>query len=250
MHKYGLLGRSLKHSFSPTFFNDKFQKLGLKEYSYEIIEVDTLVDIKSEINLRGLSGFNVTIPYKETILPFLDEISPEAQQIQAVNCIDIKNGKWIGYNTDAIGFGQSIKPFLHYSHERALILGTGGASKAVKYQLEKLGLKCLEVSRNPKANQIGYSNINEFVLKHHPVIVNTTPIGMFPEVEKHPNIPFEFIGDNHFCIDLIYNPAQTLFLEKSKAQNAMILNGKDMLYWQAEKSWEIWTKNHLFNTCS
>ncbi len=243
MKKYGLLGKSLKHSFSPDFFTNKFHELKLSDHSYETIEVENLDSIVSIINELDLSGFNITIPYKEAIIPYLDELSPEATAIQAVNCVLIKDGKWIGYNTDASGFGQSIKPFLHYSHERALILGSGGASKAIIYQLEKLGLKCLVVSREPKAGQIAYSDLNEFVLKHHPVIVNTTPLGMFPAIEECPKIPFQFIGSNHFCIDLIYNPEITNFLDISRKQQAMILNGKDMLYWQAEKSWEIWNEN-------
>ncbi len=243
MKKYGLLGKSLKHSFSPDFFAKKFKHLGLSNHSYETFEMDDLSDVKNQFTEFELDGFNVTIPYKEKIMNFLDEISPEADAIGAVNCVHIKNGKWIGYNTDSDGFGQSIKPFLHYSHERALILGSGGASKAVIYKLEQLGLNCLVVSRNPQAGQIKYSDLNEFVLKHHPVIVNTTPLGMFPNTNQCPEIPFEFINSNHFCIDLIYNPETTEFLHNAKEKSAMILNGKDMLYWQAEKSWEIWNKS-------
>ncbi len=242
MKKFGLLGKSLKHSFSPDYFNNKFQDLSFNDHSYDIIEMDDLNSVRSHIETLGLNGFNVTIPYKEEIITFLDELSDEAKIIGAVNCVHIKNGKWIGYNTDAIGFGHSIKPFLHFSHERALILGSGGASKAIIYQLEKLGLKCLVVSREPNQNQIAYKDLNEFVFKHHPVIVNTTPVGMFPQIENSPAIPYEHISSSHFCIDLIYNPEMTQFLQKAKENNAMILNGKDMLYWQAEKSWEIWNQ--------
>lgn len=243
MSKYGLLGKSLKHSFSPAFFKEKFEKLKLENHSYELLEMENLDNLRSCIQEKMLSGFNVTIPYKELIIPYLDELSEEAKGIGAVNCVKIQEGKWIGYNTDALGFGQSIKPFLHYSHERALILGSGGAAKAIIYQLQKLGLQCLVVSRNPKAGQIQYTDLNEYVFKHHPVIVNTSPIGMFPDLDAYPDIPYQHLSNDHFCIDLIYNPEITLFLEKAKAKGAMILNGKDMLYWQAEKSWDIWNSN-------
>lgn len=244
MKQFGLIGKSLKHSFSKKFFTKKFQDSSLASYSYINYELDHIEDVKALItNQKDLIGFNVTIPYKEAICDFLDEIDPLAKQLGAVNTvfIDRKNNTSYGYNTDTYGFAQSIKPFFNLHHERALILGTGGASKAVAHVLKELGVKVMFASRTPKANnQIAYKDINTYAISAHTMIVNTTPLGMYPNTETYPDLPYEAIGGNHFLVDLTYNPEESCFLQKGKEQGAMLLNGKDMLVFQAEKSWSIW----------
>lgn len=237
---FGLIGKTLEHSFSPAFFAQYFASHGI-EASYEAIELPEL----SEQLLRPLwntyHGLNVTIPYKETIIPFLDELSLEARDIQAVNTILIRDGKTIGYNTDAFGFHQSIKPFLTNRHERALILGTGGAAKAIAYTLEKIGISCIFLSRNPsKENEFLYEACNEYMLQACKLVVNCTPIGMFPNVDEEPPINLRGIGSEHLVVDLIYNPEKTAFLSEAERAGATILNGHSMLKEQALKAWEIW----------
>ncbi len=242
--QYGLLGKSLNHSFSKAYFEKKFQDLHLTDCQYSNFEIDSIDKIKSLIkDTPNLVGLNVTIPYKEAVLPFLDELSSEAKEIRAVNCIRIQNGKLIGYNTDVYGFAQSIKPFLDVNHQRALILGTGGASKAVAQALKKVGVEIYFVtsSQTKKTNNtFFYSELNELVLNAFKLIVNTSPVGTFPHVKECPNIPYQFISPQHLAYDLIYNPAQTLFLQKAKEKGAITVNGLSMLQLQAEKSWEIW----------
>ena len=244
MH-FGLIGKSLKHSFSKTYFENKFKTLGLSNYSYSLFEIDEVeksIEIIKENPL--LSGLNVTIPYKESILPFLDELDEEAKIIGAVNCIKIKNGKLIGYNTDVYGFSQSIKPFLDNNHERALILGTGGASKAVAYALKKLGVEIYFVSSSKKKadNYFLYSEINELVMNAFKLVVNTTPLGTFPNITECPNLPYNYFSKQHLAFDLVYNPDKTLFLKNAEAMGAITVNGLSMLQLQAEKSWEIWNE--------
>jgi shikimate dehydrogenase len=240
MKRYGLIGESLKHSFSKSYFEDKYHRESIKDTSYQNFPLEKIEDIKLLIKETNLSGLNVTIPYKTSVIPFLDLLSPEAKKIGAVNAIQFSSGKLIGHNTDHIGFHNSIKPFLENTMERALILGTGGASKAVVYALEKIGIKCLCVSRSPKGDQLDYDDLNEFVIKHHLLIVNTTPLGTSPNIADCPTIPYEFISDKHLLVDLVYNPEETLFLNKGKEKRAMILNGKSMLVHQAEAAWKIW----------
>ena len=240
MLKFGLLGKKLDYSFSKTFFTDLFAKNEI-DASYENIEVANLSEWFEAKYFTDFSGFNVTIPYKSEIIPFLDELSDEAKVIGAVNTVKNVNGKLIGYNTDAFGFGQSIKPFLNNNHERAMILGTGGASKAIAYVIKKIGLDVIFISRNPKSsNEFGYDSINENMVNACKMIVNCTPIGTFPEVEAKPNFPTELIGDKHLVVDLIYNPEKSLLLKESEKQGAIILNGYSMLQEQAKKAWEIW----------
>jgi shikimate dehydrogenase len=239
---FGLIGYPLSHSFSKQYFTKKFEELQRTDCSYELFPIENIDQfpdlIKNQPNLRGL---NVTIPYKEAIIPYLDEVDETAKKIGAVNTIKISNGKLIGYNTDAFGFHQSIKPFVKSHHHRALILGTGGASKAVVHVLEKVGLDCLFASRSPEGeNQLHYDQINEYVLNFHQLIINTTPLGMSPNVDQCPAIPYEFITDKHLLCDLVYNPEETLFMQKGKAKGATVLNGLNMLHQQAEKAWEIW----------
>lgn len=242
MREFGLIGFPLGHSFSKKYFTEKFEKAGIKDCNYELYPIEHIDQLDQIIDSNpALEGLNVTIPHKETVIALLDELSPEAAEIGAVNCIAIKNGKRIGYNTDAYGFQQSIKPFLEPIHDRALILGTGGASKAVAHVLKKIGIDFLFVSRNPEGPQeVSYEQVNEFILKHHKFIINTSPVGTFPKVDECPAIPTEFIGPEHFVVDLIYNPEKTQLLQKSQSNGAMILNGLPMLQHQAEKAWEIW----------
>lgn len=241
--QFGLLGYPLTHSFSKKYFEAKFLELGLINYQYHNFEVENLSGLKSYLDVfPHLKGFNVTIPHKQNILSFCDELSNEAKEIGAVNCISIENGKWIGYNTDYFGFKQSIKPFLEPSHYRALILGTGGSSKAVAFALKSIGVEVYFVSTQSSLSSevFNYKDINEPILNAFKLIVNTTPLGMFPNTNAAPEIPYHFLNATHFCYDLIYNPEETLFLKQAKAQGALTVNGLSMLKLQAEKSWEIW----------
>jgi shikimate dehydrogenase len=241
MRKFGLIGKQLGHSFSKAFFTEKFQDEHLSAV-YDNVELSEINEIKAVIDTGSFSGMNVTIPYKEAVIPYLDELSDEAKAIGAVNVIAFQNGKTIGHNTDAFGFHQSIKPFLTNRHERALILGTGGASKAVAYVFQSIGLDVIYVSRNPQgAKQFGYSDINEHMLNACKVIVNCTPVGTFPNVDESIPFPYQQLTEEHLVIDLIYNPAQTQFLAQSAAAGATTLNGLSMLKEQANKAWQIWT---------
>jgi shikimate dehydrogenase len=204
----------------------------------EIAAIEEFVEKVKELNLKGL---NVTIPYKKVILPFLDELDEVAKEIGAVNTIVFKNGKLKGYNTDAFGFHQSIKPFFKPQHERALILGTGGASKAVEYVLKQYGVDIMFASRSEtKDNILNWNDINENVIKHHLLIINCTPLGMFPNIDSKPVIPYSALTERHLLVDLVYNPDETLFLKLGKDNGAKVLNGLTMLQQQAEKSWKLW----------
>ncbi|MFT5823511.1 MAG: shikimate dehydrogenase [Crocinitomix sp.] len=238
---YALIGKSLTHSFSKTYFTQKFQEKEINA-SYENIELDAISAV-TQVLAQNYSGCNVTIPYKEAIIPFLDELSAEAKMVQAVNTIEFKNGKTIGHNTDVFGFKQMIKPFFKSHHERAMIIGTGGAAKAVAHVLEELGVNVIYISRTPQGDkQFSYADINENMIKFCGIIVNTTPVGMHPNSNDLVELPYEFMTEKHLAIDLIYNPAETLFLKNAKAQNAWVLNGLTMLHQQAEKAWGIWNK--------
>ena len=243
-HRLGLVGKSLEHSFSKNFFQEFFVKKKLTG-SYENLEFDRIDDLRlffeSEIN--DFHGLNVTLPYKEKIIPLLDEIDELAKKIGAVNTIKVDGSKTIGFNTDAFGFHQSIKPFLTNKHERALILGTGGASKAIEYTLKKIGLDVLFISREKRNEEcvFTYEEINNHMLNACKLIVNCTPIGMAPDIEQTINFPYEYLTKEHLVIDLIYNPAKTKFLEHSEKNGAITLNGSSMLREQAIQSWKIWT---------
>lgn len=241
MALYGLIGKSLGHSFSKVYFTKKFLKEG-REDVYENFKIASIELFPQVIAAHPeLKGLNVTIPYKEAILPYLDEIDDEARIIGAVNTITIEKGKLIGYNTDAFGFKQSIKPFLRNVHEKALILGTGGASKAVAYTLENLGIDVAYLTRIPKTeNQFSYAQCNDIMMNAFKLIVNCTPLGTYPKVEETPPLPIEFLGNDHLVIDLIYNPPETKLLQLAKEQGADVLNGETMLREQAEKSFRIW----------
>lgn len=244
MRKFGLLGKTLNYSFSKSFFTNFFENENI-DAVYDNYEIQSVNEVEELFLMNDFSGLNVTIPYKEQVIPFLDEVSETANSIGAVNVIQFLNGKKIGHNTDAYGFHQSIKPFLTNKHERALILGTGGASKAVSYVFKSLGVDVIHISRNPEGNkQFSYEDINEHMLKACKVIVNCTPVGTFPNVEESVYFPFEHLTDEHLVIDLIYNPTETLFLRESKRFGATTLNGESMLKHQALKAWEIWNLNN------
>lgn len=245
MHTYGLIGKQLSHSFSKKYFSKKFITQGIEDCEYLNFELENIQQIYDVIDKHRPRGFNVTIPYKESILPLLDDIDLEAKEIGAVNTIKVTydsegvcNLK--GFNTDVHGFRQLIKPFFASHHERALILGTGGASKAVAFVLQKLGVNILYATRNPKENnQISYDDLNENVLKFHPMIVNTTPLGTYPNEDEFPNIPFQYLNEKSLLVDLVYNPEVTTFMKKGLDQGSKCINGLTMLHQQAEKSWEI-----------
>lgn len=241
MKTFGLIGKSLGHSFSPSFFNSYFEEHSI-DAQYKLIELDGIEHVKSILD-GTYRGLNVTIPYKEEVIPFLDELSPEAKAIGAVNTIGFSKGKTIGFNTDAFGFQQSIKPFLTFEHERALILGTGGSSKAVAYVLKNLGIQLNFLSRNdPNGQQFSYEHVNEAMLSACKLIVNCTPVGMFPTMDTCPLPRFQGIGPSHLVVDLIYNPEETLLLKEAKSHGAATLNGLPMLKAQALKSWELWNQ--------
>ncbi len=243
MQKYGLIGRHLKHSFSPKYFSKKFEAEGIENASYATFELADISEfpilLKEEPNLLGL---NVTIPYKEEIIPYLHELSPIAKQVGAVNTIQFKDGLLIGHNTDIIGFEQSLVQCFknRATPKKALILGTGGAAKAVAYSLERLGILYQYVSRTKQDFCQCYDNLSDEMIKAHLLIINTTPLGMYPKLDQAPDLPYEAIGKEHLCYDLIYNPEQTRFLEYAAQQGAYISNGIAMLYAQAEAAWAIW----------
>lgn len=240
--KLGLIGESLSHSFSKDYFSKKFERLRI-DASYQNMECASLEEVQIALDDRSIDGFNVTIPYKESIIELLDEVSPEAINIGAVNTIHRVGDKLIGYNTDCFGFHQSIKPYFKSRHERAIILGTGGASKAVEYVLKGLGCDPIFISRNPiKSNEFPYEDINNYMVDACKMIINTTPVGTFPNIEDCPDFPFELLNEENLVIDLIYNPEETSFLKQAKQQGAVTLNGLVMLREQAEKAWAIWSK--------
>lgn len=251
MRSYGLIGFPLKHSFSVKFFTEKFAREGIKA-EYLNFETEDILQLREVILFnQRLRGLNVTIPYKEQVIPFLNEISPEAEKIGAVNVIKIERRpndmyfyNLIGYNTDYFGFRQSIEPLLNPEiHKNALILGTGGASKAVKQALEDMNIGWKYVSRTPADGQLSYEQLNADVLSRYTVIVNCSPVGTFPNVDECPKIPYELITPNHLMYDLVYNPAETLFLKKGKEKGAQTENGARMLELQALAAWDIWNKD-------
>lgn len=242
MTEYGLIGRNISYSFSKQYFTSKFENEHL-DCRYLNFDLNDVIEFPNILSRHPkLKGLNVTIPYKENIIPFLDKLSENAQKIGAVNTIKIeKGGVLTGYNTDFYGFKKSIQPHLKSHHKKALILGTGGASKAVAYALEQLEIPFSFVSRKytDRVNFI-YTNLNEQVIASHQIIINCTPLGTYPNVDVCPDIPYQFINHHHLLFDLIYNPAETRFLQLGKQRGAQILNGLQMLEFQAEKAWSIW----------
>jgi shikimate dehydrogenase len=245
MRTFGLIGYPLAHSFSKKFFTEKFEKEGIAEHKYELFPIENIAAVVSLIAAdSSLSGLNVTIPHKVGVMPYLNELEPAAEKIGAVNCISIahKDGqtRLKGYNTDAFGFQESLKPYLKEHHTHALILGDGGAAKAVKYVLDQLKVTYLSVVRTAAPNAILYSDLTEELIQKHQVIINTTPLGTFPNIEAAPAIPYQWLTSQHLAYDLVYNPEETEFLKRAKAQGAAVKNGYEMLQLQAERSWVIW----------
>ena len=237
MDKYGLIGFPLGHSFSRGFFTEKFAREGIDaEYvNFEIPDASMLLDvIRDNPELRGL---NVTLPHKQAVIPLLDELSDEAKEIGAVNVIRVRDGKLKGFNSDIIGFTESIKPLLQPWHKKALILGTGGASRAIRVGLTRLGIEWTYVSRTPREGMLTYSDLTAEVMQQYMVIVNCSPVGMFPKTGEAPNIPYELLTPKHLLYDLVYNPEETLFMQKGRAQDAIVKNGLEMLHLQAIASW-------------
>ncbi|MEA3425398.1 MAG: shikimate dehydrogenase [Bacteroidota bacterium] len=241
MRRFGLLGYPLSHSFSQKYFTEKFARLGLTDCVYENFSLPDIAALSDVLqSKKDLRGFNITIPYKKQVLAFVDEVSPVVKAIGACNCVNIKDGKRIGHNTDVVGFEQSLRPFLKAHHTRALVLGTGGASAAVVYVLQQLGIAVQYVSRTASEQAIAYEQVDEALLSSHHLIVNTTPLGMYPNVEECPPLPYQYLTPLHHLYDLIYNPAETRFLVNGKARGASVQNGQEMLVLQAEESWRIW----------
>ena len=241
--KFGIIGKNISYSFSPKYFEDKFNKLGLNTYKYFNFDIPEIEEFPFLLYHKEheFKGLNVTIPYKESIMKYLHEIDNNAKQIGAVNTIKInEKNELIGYNTDFYGFKESLAPLLKEHHKKALILGTGGASKAIAFALQKLNIECKFVSRKVSKTSYLYSMLTEDILNKYSIIVNCSPIGTHPNIEDAPNIPYQFISEKHLLYDLIYNPFETKFLQEGKRRGAQIKNGLEMLELQAEKSWEIW----------
>ena len=238
--KFGLIGKDISYSFSKKFFTRKFINEGLNNCSYENYDINSISELLEVINDTKIKGLNVTIPYKESVIELLNHIDPIAKKIGAVNTIKIdKQNKLLGYNTDYIGFKQSLESNIS-NQKRALILGTGGASKAIVYALKTLNIKTLLVSRKNREECITYEDVSNQIIKDHTIIINCTPLGTYPNIEECPKIPYEYITDRHLCYDLIYNPIKTKFLILSEKKGASIINGNEMLKNQAMESWKIW----------
>ncbi|MES2479739.1 MAG: shikimate dehydrogenase [Bacteroidota bacterium] len=242
VQQYGLIGFPLSHSFSPNYFNQKFAKNNITaQYeSYSIEDISLLPDLLQQT--PNLVGLNVTIPYKTCVIPYLDFISQEAQEIGAVNCIKLVDGQLLGFNTDHYGFSQSLKPLLSNEINSALVLGTGGSAQAIFYALKQMNLPYKIVSHSGKSD-CNYSELDEEIIQEHQLIINTTPLGMYPKTDEYPPIPYEYLDSSHLLFDLIYNPELTTFLKHGAAKGALIKNGLEMLHLQAEKSWEIWNED-------
>lgn len=237
--KFGIIGKNISYSFSKKYFTDKFNRLMLDNHTYQVFDVENLDHIQEILNQKDFVGFNVTIPYKEKIIPFLDELSEEAEKIGAVNTIFIQNGKKIGYNTDCTGFEKSLMLFKKDFQNSGLILGNGGAAKSVKYIFDKLNIPCRVVYRKGELN---FNLLSEEIVAEHKIIVQCTPVGTFPNTEDCLKFPFEGIGNQHLVIDLIYNPNYSKFIKKAADKGAKTMNGFFMLEQQAEKAWQIWNQ--------
>lgn len=243
MRQYGLLGKRLTHSFSKTYFTEKFLSQNISDCNYlnfEIPSIDALPELLQAHPL--LRGLNVTIPYKKEVIPYLDTANKIVQETGACNCIRIEDKKLSGFNTDVIGFQKSLQSVIKLHHTKALVLGTGGSSVAVQYALRKLGISFLLVSRTGNGKAIRYSDLDAKVMQHYPLIINTTPLGMFPDLETAPDIPYRLLTPQHLLFDLVYNPEQTQFLKRGLERGSDTCNGYPMLVLQAEESWAIWNR--------
>lgn len=242
MDKYGIIGYPLGHSFSRAFFTEKFQRehIDAEYVNFEIPSADMLPGIvQTNPNLRGL---NVTLPHKEAVIPMLDELSDGAKEIGAVNVIRVRDGRLKGFNSDIIGFMDSIRPLLKPWHRHALVLGTGGASRAIRVGLQRLGIQWTYVSRTPAPGRLTYADLTAELMEHYQVIVNCSPVGMFPHVDACPDIPYQLLTDRHLLYDLVYNPQETLFLKRGAERGAAVKNGLEMLHLQALASWRFWNE--------
>lgn len=242
MDKYGIIGYPLGHSFSRAFFTEKFQRehIDAEYVNFEIPSADMLPGIvQTNPNLRGL---NVTLPHKEAVIPMLDELSDEAKEIGAVNVIRVRDGRLKGFNSDIIGFMDSIRSLLKPWHQHALVLGTGGASRAIRVGLQRLGIEWTYVSRTPAPGRLTYADLTSELMEHYQVIVNCSPVGMFPHVDACPDIPYQLLTGRHLLYDLVYNPQETLFLKRGAEHGAAVKNGLEMLHLQALASWHFWNE--------
>lgn len=243
MKVYGLIGYPLGHSFSKKYFTEKFEKEKIGNSSFELFPIEKIELLPDLLKTKaGLSGLAVTIPYKESVIQFLDSLDEMAKEIGAVNCIRIANGKFTGFNTDAVGFEQSLSPLLQGHHKHALVLGSGGSSKAVQYVLKERHIDLLVVSRekNKGSGYITYGELDKTIIENHKLVINCTPVGMYPDESQKPAIPYEHIGPDHLLFDLVYRPAETGFLAMGAAKGASVKNGYEMLVLQAEENWKIW----------
>ncbi len=243
MNILGVIGFPLTHSFSKQYFTEKFQRESIDGYRFDAFELKSITEITTLVSQTpSLKGFAITKPYKQQILSYLDFAMPDVHVMGACNCVHIIEGKLYGYNTDVLGFEESLKPKLQPHHNKSLVLGTGGAAQAVAYVLRKLGIDYLFATRNElqKENCINYTNLNQQIIEENTLIINASPVGTFPNIEDAPAIPYQFISDQHYCFDLVYNPSQTKFLALSEKQKAITKNGFDMLVIQAEANWKIW----------
>ncbi len=246
MEQYGIIGFPLTHSFSPFYFTEKFakEKRNAEYLPFTLKIIKQLPGLLE--NFPEMIGLNVTIPLKTDVISCLNYISDEAREINAVNCVKIVEGKLYGFNTDHFGFTETLKPLLNNEMNKALVLGTGGSSKAVCFALSQLGIEYKLVSASGKGD-LSYNELTEEILQEHLLIVNTTPLGMFPETDQYPDIPYQFLSEKHLLYDLIYNPKETVFLLKGKEHKTRIKNGYEMLIAQADKSWEIWNDDNAIN---
>ncbi len=245
MRKFGIIGFPLSHSFSPEYFSKKFEREQISDSSYKAYPIDSIDRFTDLLaNNPALKGLNVTIPYKKSVIPFLNSARDVVMKTGACNCIKIQNGSLEGFNTDVTGFEKSLLPKLTHKHTKALILGTGGSASAVEFVLEKLGIDFLFVSRNNSTEKksLTYNQLTKEIIEENRLIINTTPLGMYPQVDNCPDIPYQFLTSEHYLFDLIYNPAETLFLRKGAEKGAVTKNGADMLVIQAEESWKIWNE--------
>ncbi|ALJ01397.1 shikimate dehydrogenase [Rufibacter tibetensis] len=242
MNEYGLIGYKLTHSFSQKYFTEKFETEGIKDSIYHLFELDSISEFPSLLQRHpNLKGLNVTIPYKEAILPYLDELDPAAARIGAINVVKFENGRFIGHNSDYQGFMQSLQNFFHcHPLSQALVLGTGGAAKAVMAALEYMNISYKVVSREKKPGMLTYQELTPSVMSSVSLIINASPVGTFPNHDQAPAIPFDLLSSHHYLYDLVYNPAETLFLKRGKEVGAKTINGYEMLCLQAEVAWQIW----------
>ncbi len=244
MRQFGLIGKTLSHSFSQKYFTSKFGNEGLDDHFYRLFELEDIQEIQPLLNDGTIHGLNVTIPYKTAVIPYLHALDPRAERIGAVNVIAFRDGNPVGYNSDYIGFRSSLEAWMGTTLKgvRALVLGTGGASRAVRVALEDIGVPYQLVSRNPEGDEISYLAVDDDAIREHHLIINTTPLGMAPDSGTFPDIPYQAMGPNHYLYDLVYNPETTMFMRKGQKAGARTMNGLEMLYLQADAAWRIWNE--------